>query len=240
MEVIERCWNFEVINSQLQESLKTLRAAQLESSAQPDDDEVVAAVVSAVEVPEESVVPATNAANTSAQLDTTAMSSRHRIIAQANPSVILKCRSIRVGTYKYLPIEAQCCVRISKKGFIITVPLPNDATQFHSIAILTESLLKVEAYFSPNLTVISLQVAPIVSRRESSHLRMTNRNQGLVGPKWDSLSANDCEQYLTIVPTEMSEDSRRLIKSSFRAHGVFREITRNEASRRLITAASRS
>ena len=70
MEVIERCWNFEVINSQLQESLKTLRAAQLESSAQPDDDEVVDAVVSAVEVPEESVVPATNAANTSAQLDT--------------------------------------------------------------------------------------------------------------------------------------------------------------------------
>jgi len=58
----------EVINSQLQESLKRLIAAQLES--QPDDDDVVAAVVPAVEVPEESVIPATNAANTTAQLDT--------------------------------------------------------------------------------------------------------------------------------------------------------------------------
>ena len=189
------------------------------------------------------------------------MPSRHQTIAQASPSVILKCRSIRVGTYKYLPVEAQCCVRISKKGFIITVPLPNDATRFHSIAILTESLVKVEAHFSPTLTVISLYVAPIVSRRESSHLKMTNRSQGLAYLKWDSLSTNDCEQYLAIVPTgmllqllklftllylnycsflEMSEDSRHLIRSSFRAHGVFREITRNEASRRLITLPSAS
>jgi hypothetical protein len=126
------------------------------------------------------------------------MSSRHQTISQATPSAIIKCRSIRVGTYKYLPLEAQCCVRISKKGFLITVPFPHDATRFHCIAILSESLQKVEAHFSQTLTVISLLVAPIVSRRESNHLKIPNRNPGL---KWDSLSSNDCERYLTIVST---------------------------------------
>ena len=159
------------------------------------------------------------------------LSANQQKISEATPSFILRCRSIRVGTYKYLPTEAQCCVRISKEGFLITVPQPNNPTRLKAIALLTRNLLRVEAYFSPNLNVISLLVVPLVSRREGSRLGL-HRNQG----NWNSHSVIECEKYLTIVPTDLNTDSKAFIQSAFRAHGVFREISRSEASRRLISS----
>lgn len=152
------------------------------------------------------------------------------------PFFAVNCRSVRIGSYKFIPTER---VLFSSEGIMLEAPIfyahdqpsQNDCLWI-DVAIPTQQLLQMEAHFNRQLPVIFLTVTPTLCRRVSSGLRLNKS-----GPYWDSLSEDESQKRLTLLPSSLDDSAKNAIKQAFVPRGVFREISSSEANKLLLISS---
>ncbi|EFX65750.1 hypothetical protein DAPPUDRAFT_117019 [Daphnia pulex] len=152
------------------------------------------------------------------------------------PFFAVNCRSVRIGSYKITPVGR---VLFSSEGIMLQAPVfhnhdgPSEKSAvWVNVAIPSEQLLKVDAYFSRKLQVIFLNVGPSWCRQLSTKLGLTKS-----GPYWDSASEDENKKRLTLLPDGLDDAAKNAIKQVFVPQGVYNEINQAEANRLLVISS---
>lgn len=152
------------------------------------------------------------------------------------PFFAVDCRSVRIGSYKFIPAER---VLFSSEGIMLKAPIfyPHEQPSENkcvwiNVAIPAQQLLQVDAHFNFPLPVIFISVTPALCRRVSSGLRL-NKN----GPYWDTVSGDETQKRLTLFPSSLDDSAKNAIKQAFIPRGVFHEISSCDANRILMTSS---
>ncbi len=136
-----------------------------------------------------------------------------------------------MGSYKFAPFGR---VLLSSKGLILEAPVFDSHEQLSSIwidtAIPFQEFSKVEVCFDHHVPVIFIYVTQKISRTVSMQLGLSRSPYC-----WDSLSHQQKEKRLTLLPYSLNNSAKTAIKEAF--NSILQEINRDEANQILLMSA---
>ena len=156
----------------------------------------------------------------------------------SGPFFAVNCRLVRIGSYKFTPVGR---VLFSSEGIMLKAPVFQTFNQpsensgiWINVVIPAQQLLRVDAHFKRQLPVIFLDATPNICRSVCKELGLLKS----AGPYWDYLSDEESKKHLTLLPFKLDDSAKNAIKRAFVPKGLFREINRTEANRRLVISST--
>ncbi|CAL4089886.1 unnamed protein product, partial [Meganyctiphanes norvegica] len=130
-----------------------------------------------------------------------------------SPKVSLKCRSIRIGSYKVLTPKEK--IMIIPQGIRMIVPpiTKGDENEMMTIDIPINKVVKVLAHFGRSLPVFFVYVQPSVAKTIQNSLKMTDQS----GLYFDPCSLDESQKRITVLPDKFMESSRSVFKEIFKS-----------------------
>jgi len=127
------------------------------------------------------------------------------------PYTTLKCRSLRMGSYKVLMPTKE--VVFVPEGISITIPpvIKGDKNEMVTIDIPMRKIVKILAHFGRSLPVFFVYVKSSVGSSIRKALRMTDP----ASYYFDPCSSDESQKRITILPDKFFESSRSIFKEIF-------------------------
>ena len=95
------------------------------------------------------------------------------------------------------------------------------------LTIPTKNVLDVQVHFSRSLSVIFIRAIPSISRQVSKELGLSKNGSA---PYWDTVSDEESEKRLTLLPNQLVEAEKNAIKQAFVHSAIYKEISSAEAN----------
>ncbi|XP_033211102.1 uncharacterized protein LOC117169082 isoform X2 [Belonocnema kinseyi] len=155
--------------------------------------------------------------------------SHHNLVDCFEESLHIKltCRTVRIGSYKYVPPED---VMISEYGLRLIVPTLEDEKKFVKVDVMYEDIVRVLIHFGRHLPVLFF----FTSTRAGQNIRNA---VGMVDPSglyYDPASQDRTHKRITLLPNTISDDAKKLLKNWFESK--LEELSLSEANDILVRA----
>lgn len=148
----------------------------------------------------------------------------------------LQCRTVRIGTFKFVPREE---IVITSIGIKILAPLVTDMSRSYSLFIPSKQILKVLVNFQKSLPVLFFYILPSAGTHVRNKLLMREGSDIY----FDPLSKQDPFKRITLLPESISEETRSIILEIFSTryfeYTMIEELTLKEANDILIRTCPR-
>ncbi|XP_076301470.1 uncharacterized protein LOC143219351 isoform X2 [Lasioglossum baleicum] len=148
----------------------------------------------------------------------------------SSPHTSLLCRTVRIGSYKYVPRER---VLISRNGVRFGVPLLEDDKSFVTLEVKLQDLVKVLIHFGKAMPVLFFYT----STNSGAMIRELLGMQDPKGPYYDPAGKDHTHKRITLLPEKLSEESKVVLKSLFSQRQLLEELTSKEANDILVRAS---
>ncbi|CAL7933812.1 unnamed protein product [Xylocopa violacea] len=125
------------------------------------------------------------------------------------PHTFLSCRSIRIGSYKYLPKDK---ILISQTGIRLDVPSLGNDKAIVTLDINIEDIVKILAHFGKPIPVIFFYTTP----DSGAMIRELLGMQDPSGPYYDPAGKEYAQKQITLLPEKLTNESKIVIKYLFR------------------------
>ena len=125
-----------------------------------------------------------------------------------SPHTSLLCRTVRIGSYKYVPRER---VIISQTGVRFGVPLLEDDKTFVALEVKIQDIVKVLIHFGKAMPVLFFYT----STNTGAMIRELLGMQDPKGPYYDPAGKDHTHKRITLLPEKLSEESKVVLKSLF-------------------------
>lgn len=142
----------------------------------------------------------------------------------------LSCRTVRIGSYKYLPPEK---IIISQHGVGLSVPFLGNNKKTIKLNIELQDIDRVLIHFGRNLPVIFLITSPSSAEQIRELLGMQHQEN----PYYDPLSRDLTHKRITLLPESISEDAQTFLKELFQLK--LEQLSMTEANEILVRASPR-
>ncbi|XP_053974438.1 uncharacterized protein LOC128874118 isoform X1 [Hylaeus volcanicus] len=146
------------------------------------------------------------------------------------PHTSLLCRTVRIGSYKYIPQER---IVISQNGVRFAVPLLEDENNFVTLEVKFQDIVKVLIHFGKSMPVLFFYTCINTGAMIRELLGM----QDPKGPYYDPIGKDHTHKRITLLPEMLSEESKVVLKSLFSRKGLLEELSSKEANDILIRAS---
>ncbi|XP_011307387.1 uncharacterized protein [Fopius arisanus] len=145
-------------------------------------------------------------------------------------STSLSCRTVRIGSYKYVPREK---VIMNSSGLILSVPLLEDEKKNVSIHVKISSIVKVLIHFGKAMPVLFFYT----STKSGEQIRGVLGMQDPLGAYYDPAGKDHTHKRITLLPEKISEESRVVLKQLFMQNNLCEELNSKEANDILMKAS---
>ncbi|XP_015114998.1 uncharacterized protein LOC107039748 [Diachasma alloeum] len=145
-------------------------------------------------------------------------------------STSLSCRTVRIGSYKYVPHEK---VIVNSSGLILSVPLLEDDKKTVSIHVMMSSIVKVLIHFGKGMPVLFFYT----SVKSGEQIRGVLGMQDPIGPYYDPAGKDHTHKRITLLPEKISEESKNILKQLFHQNNLCEELNSKEANDILVKAS---
>lgn len=146
------------------------------------------------------------------------------------PNTALLCRTVRIGSYKYIPREK---VVISQNGVRFSVPLLEDDKSFVTLDVKLQDMVKVLIHFGKSMPVLFFYTTTSTGAMIRELLGM----QDPKGPYYDPAGKDHTHKRITLLPEELTEGSKIVLKSLFVRKHLLEELNSKEANDILVRAS---
>ncbi|XP_017886629.1 uncharacterized protein LOC108628910 isoform X2 [Ceratina calcarata] len=146
------------------------------------------------------------------------------------PHTSLLCRTVRIGSYKYIPRER---IVISSTGIRFGVPLLEDDKTFVSLEVKIQDIVKVLVHFGKSMPVLFFYT----SINTGAMIRELLGMQDPKGPYYDPAGKDNTHKRITLLPEKLSEEARAVLKSLFSSKRLLEELNSKEANDILVRAS---
>ncbi|XP_076637053.1 uncharacterized protein LOC143349590 isoform X4 [Colletes latitarsis] len=146
------------------------------------------------------------------------------------PHTSLLCRTVRIGSYKYIPRER---VVISQNGVRFGVPLLEDEKSFVTLDVKFQDLVKVLIHFGKSMPVLFFYTCTSTGAMIRELLGM----QDPKGPYYDPAGKDHTHKRITLLPEKLSEESKVVLKNLFSRRRLLEELSSKEANDILVRAS---
>ncbi|KAI4483443.1 hypothetical protein M0802_013385 [Mischocyttarus mexicanus] len=141
------------------------------------------------------------------------------------------CRTVRIGSYKYVPPEK---ILITSSGIRFGIPLLEDETSFVTLDVKTRDLVKVLVHFGKSMPVIFFYT----STSTGAMIRELLGMQDPKGPYYDPAGKDHTHRRITLLPDKITDESKLAMKNLFMVRkGLFEELNPKEANDILVRAS---
>ncbi|XP_076235982.1 uncharacterized protein LOC143180264 isoform X3 [Calliopsis andreniformis] len=147
-----------------------------------------------------------------------------------SPHTALLCRTVRIGSYKYIPPER---VIVSQSGVRFGVPLLEDDKNFVSLEVKIQDIVKVLIHFGKSMPVLFFYT----STSTGAMIRELLGMQDPKGPYYDPAGKDHTHKRITLLPEKLSEESKVVLKTVFSRRNLLEELSSKEANDILIRAS---
>ncbi|XP_060818194.1 uncharacterized protein LOC132908307 isoform X2 [Bombus pascuorum] len=147
-----------------------------------------------------------------------------------SPHTSLLCRTVRIGSYKYVPRER---VIISQTGVRFGVPLLEDDKTFVALEVKIQDIVKVLIHFGKAMPVLFFYT----STNTGAMIRELLGMQDPKGPYYDPAGKDHTHKRITLLPEKLSEESKVVLKSLFSRRRLLEELSSKEANDILVRAS---
>nr|XP_033339479.1 sentrin-specific protease 7-like [Megalopta genalis] len=148
----------------------------------------------------------------------------------SSPHTSVLCRTVRIGSYKYVPRER---VLISQSGVRFGIPLLEDDTTFVTLEVKLQDLVKVLIHFGKSMPVLFFYT----STNTGAMIRELLGMQDPKGPYYDPAGKDHTHKRITLLPEKLSEESKVVLKNLFSRKGLLEELSSKEANDILVRAS---
>ncbi|XP_011707812.1 PREDICTED: uncharacterized protein LOC105462704 isoform X2 [Wasmannia auropunctata] len=148
------------------------------------------------------------------------------------PQTALECRTVRIGSYKYIPREK---VVISHSGVRFSVPLLEDGSSFVTLDVKYRDIIKLLIHFGKTMPVLFFYT----SINNGAMIRELLGMQDPKGPYYDPAGKDHTHKRITLLPDRLPEDSKAILTSLFSRGDKIDELNPKEANDILIRASPR-
>ncbi|XP_018399292.1 PREDICTED: uncharacterized protein LOC108777009 isoform X1 [Cyphomyrmex costatus] len=148
------------------------------------------------------------------------------------PQTALECRTVRIGSYKYIPREK---VVISHSGIRFRVPLLEDDSSFVTLDVKYKDIVKLLIHFGKTMPVLFFYT----SINTGATIRELLGMQDPKGPYYDPAGKDHTHKRITLLPDKLPEDSKAILTSLFSRGDKIDELSPKEANDILIRASPR-
>ncbi|XP_018366167.1 PREDICTED: uncharacterized protein LOC108763222 isoform X4 [Trachymyrmex cornetzi] len=148
------------------------------------------------------------------------------------PQTALECRTVRIGSYKYIPREK---VVISHSGVRFSVPLLEDDASFVSFDVKYKDIVKLLIHFGKTMPVLFFYT----SVNTGAMIRELLGMQDPKGPYYDPAGKDHTHKRITLLPDKLPDDSKVVLTSLFSRGDKIDELSPKEANDILIRASPR-
>ncbi|KAG7206518.1 hypothetical protein KM043_003863 [Ampulex compressa] len=146
------------------------------------------------------------------------------------PHTALLCRTVRIGSYKYVPRER---VVISQNGVRFGVPLLEDDKNFVTLDVKFQDIVKVLIHFGKSMPVLFFYT----STSTGAMIRELLGMQDPKGPYYDPAGKDHTHKRITLLPEKLTEESKVVLKSLFLPRQLLEELSPKEANDILVRAS---
>ncbi|XP_017760809.1 PREDICTED: uncharacterized protein LOC108551228 [Eufriesea mexicana] len=150
--------------------------------------------------------------------------------AVQSPHTSLLCRTVRIGSYKYIPRER---VVISQNGVRFGVPLLEDDKTFVTLEVKIQDIVKVLIHFGKAMPVLFFYT----STNTGAMIRELLGMQDPKGPYYDPAGKDHTHKRITLLPEKLSEESKVVLKTVFARRRLLEELSSKEANDILVRAS---
>ncbi|KAG5307231.1 SENP7 protease, partial [Acromyrmex insinuator] len=148
------------------------------------------------------------------------------------PQTALECRTVRIGSYKYIPREK---VVISHSGVRFSVPLLEDDASFVTFDVKYKDIVKLLIHFGKTMPVLFFYT----SVNTGAMIRELLGMQDPKGPYYDPAGKDHTHKRITLLPDKLPDDSKVILTSLFSRGDKIDELSPKEANDILIRASPR-
>ncbi|XP_025270325.1 uncharacterized protein LOC105249552 isoform X2 [Camponotus floridanus] len=148
------------------------------------------------------------------------------------PQVAIECRTVRIGSYKYIPREN---VVISHSGVRFSVPLLEDATSFVTLDVKYKDIVKLLIHSGKTMPVLFFYTSPSAAARIRELLGM----QDPKGPYYDPAGKNHTHRRITLLSDKLPDDSKSKLTTLFSRGNKMDDLNPKEANDILLRASPR-
>ncbi|XP_063983794.1 uncharacterized protein LOC135165921 [Diachasmimorpha longicaudata] len=145
-------------------------------------------------------------------------------------STSLSCRTVRIGSYKYVPHDN---IIINSSGLILSVPLLEDDKKTVAIHVMMSSIVKVLIHFGKAMPVLFFYT----SVKSGEQIRGVLGMQDPIGPYYDPAGKDHTHKRITLLPEKISEESKNILKQLFSQNNLCEELNSKEANDILVKAS---
>ncbi|KZC07907.1 Sentrin-specific protease 7, partial [Dufourea novaeangliae] len=146
------------------------------------------------------------------------------------PHTSLLCRTVRIGSYKYVPRER---VVISQNGVRLGVPLLEDDTSFVTLEVKFQDIVKALIHFGKSMPVLFFYT----SINTGAMIRELLGMQDPKGPYYDPAGKDHTHKRITLLPEKLSEEAKVVLKNLFMPRRLLEELSSKEANDILVRAS---
>ncbi|XP_076176267.1 uncharacterized protein LOC143151224 isoform X2 [Ptiloglossa arizonensis] len=146
------------------------------------------------------------------------------------PHTSLLCRTVRIGSYKYVPQER---VVISQNGVRFGVPLLEDDKSFVTLEVRYQDIIKVLIHFGKSMPVLFFYT----SISTGAMIRELLGMQDPKGPYYDPAGKDHTHKRITLLPEKLNEESKLVLKNLFSRRRLLEELSSKEANDILLRAS---
>ncbi|XP_015187662.1 PREDICTED: uncharacterized protein LOC107072337 isoform X2 [Polistes dominula] len=148
-----------------------------------------------------------------------------------NLHAAILCRTVRIGSYKYVPPEK---IVITSSGIRFGIPLLEDDTSFVTLDVKIRDLVKVLVHFGKSMPVIFFYT----STSTGAMIRELLGMQDPKGPYYDPAGKDHTHRRITLLPDKITDESKLALKNLFMVRkGLFEELNPKEANDILVRAS---
>lgn len=147
-----------------------------------------------------------------------------------NVHTALLCRTVRIGSYKYVPREK---VIVSQNGVRFGVPLLEDDKSFVTLDVKIQDIVKVLIHFGKCMPVLFFYTSPSTGAMIRELLGM----QDPKGPYYDPAGKDHTHRRITLLPEKLTDESKAVLKNVFMPKGLLAELNPKEANDILVRAS---
>ncbi|XP_076650247.1 uncharacterized protein LOC143357617 isoform X2 [Halictus rubicundus] len=148
----------------------------------------------------------------------------------SSPHTSLLCRTVRIGSYKYVPRER---ILISRNGVRFGVPLLEDDKSFVTLDVKLQDVVKVLIHFGKSMPVLFFYT----TTNTGAMIRELLGMQDPKGPYYDPAGKDHTHKRITLLPEKLSEESKVVLKSLFSRRRLLEELSSKEANDILVRAS---
>ncbi|XP_043281309.1 uncharacterized protein [Venturia canescens] len=139
------------------------------------------------------------------------------------PQTSLICRTVRIGSYKYVPREG---ITISQSGVRLAVPLLEDENSFVNLEIKYKEIVKVLIHFGKMMPVLFFYT----STSSAAAIREVLGMQDPKGPYYDPAGRDNTHKRITLLPEILEPEAKIILKGLFMPDDLLVELTPKEAN----------